>query len=170
MAFTNNYSVNTHALASSHWSFSGPAGTNLANNAANNGNWTWRNGASPSNGVGTDGPKAGESGYIYTEMSGQTAGDIWHLTFNDNYDASTNDVTFNFSWGARGNAVRAIINVQTNEGNGWTTRGTYGYGNNPPATGSATNVYVDEALDLTCLLYTSPSPRDKRQSRMPSSA
>ena len=25
-------------------------------------------------------------------------------------------------------------------------------------------------LDGTCLLYTSPSPRDKRQSRMPSSA
>ena len=37
----------------------------------------------------------------------------------------------------------------------------------------------DQALDdmdlerergITCLLYTSPSPRDKRQSRMPSSA
>ena len=28
---------------------------------------------------------------------------------------------------------------------------------------------TDEELD-TCLLYTSPSPRDKRQSRMPSSA
>ena len=29
----------------------------------------------------------------------------------------------------------------------------------------------DQSLDLTtCLLYTSPSPRDKRQSRMPSSA
>ena len=26
------------------------------------------------------------------------------------------------------------------------------------------------ALDADCLLYTSPSPRDKRQSRMPSSA
>ena len=26
------------------------------------------------------------------------------------------------------------------------------------------------ALGLACLLYTSPSPRDKRQSRMPSSA
>ena len=26
------------------------------------------------------------------------------------------------------------------------------------------------ALDRSCLLYTSPSPRDKRQSRMPSSA
>ena len=27
-----------------------------------------------------------------------------------------------------------------------------------------------EAVDKACLLYTSPSPRDKRQSRMPSSA
>ena len=32
-----------------------------------------------------------------------------------------------------------------------------------------TAVRVDAAFD-TCLLYTSPSPRDKRQSRMPSSA
>ena len=30
---------------------------------------------------------------------------------------------------------------------------------------------ADEAVESTaCLLYTSPSPRDKRQSRMPSSA
>ena len=29
---------------------------------------------------------------------------------------------------------------------------------------------VRRALSVTCLLYTSPSPRDKRQSRMPSSA
>ena len=28
----------------------------------------------------------------------------------------------------------------------------------------------DDILSMTCLLYTSPSPRDKRQSRMPSSA
>ena len=28
----------------------------------------------------------------------------------------------------------------------------------------------DDAYKYTCLLYTSPSPRDKRQSRMPSSA
>ena len=28
----------------------------------------------------------------------------------------------------------------------------------------------DELLPKCCLLYTSPSPRDKRQSRMPSSA
>ena len=30
--------------------------------------------------------------------------------------------------------------------------------------------YTIEGEDLICLLYTSPSPRDKRQSRMPSSA
>ena len=32
-------------------------------------------------------------------------------------------------------------------------------------------IFVPEVdLDYVCLLYTSPSPRDKRQSRMPSSA
>ena len=31
-------------------------------------------------------------------------------------------------------------------------------------------VWVDAHGDINCLLYTSPSPRDKRQSRMPSSA
>ena len=30
--------------------------------------------------------------------------------------------------------------------------------------------YADAGLSLTCLLYTSPSPRDQRGSRMPSSA
>ena len=32
------------------------------------------------------------------------------------------------------------------------------------------NPAVSDAQFNTCLLYTSPSPRDKRQSRMPSSA
>ena len=32
------------------------------------------------------------------------------------------------------------------------------------------NYIVDELDAIPCLLYTSPSPRDKRQSRMPSSA
>ena len=31
-------------------------------------------------------------------------------------------------------------------------------------------VIADNVGDNVCLLYTSPSPRDKRQSRMPSSA
>ena len=32
------------------------------------------------------------------------------------------------------------------------------------------DVYQLDVRDKNCLLYTSPSPRDKRQSRMPSSA
>ena len=32
------------------------------------------------------------------------------------------------------------------------------------------NVMIRQKLDLFCLLYTSPSPRDKHRSRMPSSA
>ena len=36
--------------------------------------------------------------------------------------------------------------------------------------GAITVEKVSEIPDNSCLLYTSPSPRDKRQSRMPSSA
>ena len=32
------------------------------------------------------------------------------------------------------------------------------------------NFPIENIVPLACLLYTSPSPRDKRQSRMPSSA
>ena len=36
--------------------------------------------------------------------------------------------------------------------------------------GTSSNMNVNEVISNRCLLYTSPSPRDKRQSRMPSSA
>ena len=39
-----------------------------------------------------------------------------------------------------------------------------------PLTTSNVTVTYSLTCDGTCLLYTSPSPRDKRQSRMPSSA
>ena len=39
----------------------------------------------------------------------------------------------------------------------------------PDLTATA-GVVLDPVTNTTCLLYTSPSPRDKRQSRMPSSA
>ena len=39
-----------------------------------------------------------------------------------------------------------------------------------PAPEPALDAKVPEDSDMSCLLYTSPSPRDKRQSRMPSSA
>ena len=37
-------------------------------------------------------------------------------------------------------------------------------------TNFAGNIGTPAMIFYTCLLYTSPSPRDKRQSRMPSSA
>ena len=38
------------------------------------------------------------------------------------------------------------------------------------ASGAATLVVYLENQEVTCLLYTSPSPRDRTRSRMPSSA
>ena len=38
------------------------------------------------------------------------------------------------------------------------------------AVGYGSRRMITDALSDVCLLYTSPSPRDKRQSRMPSSA
>ena len=35
---------------------------------------------------------------------------------------------------------------------------------------SAMNQWMERDLDKVCLLYTSPSPRDRQKSRMPSSA
>eukprot|EP00656_Telonema_subtile_P033457 TRINITY_DN37109_c0_g1_i1.p1 TRINITY_DN37109_c0_g1~~TRINITY_DN37109_c0_g1_i1.p1 ORF type:complete len:104 (+),score=12.03 TRINITY_DN37109_c0_g1_i1:109-420(+) len=40
----------------------------------------------------------------------------------------------------------------------------------PPAATSTTPTATDPSLPPTCLLYTSPSPRDRTRSRMPSSA
>ena len=36
--------------------------------------------------------------------------------------------------------------------------------------GATGSIVISVSADIPCLLYTSPSPRDKRQSRMPSSA
>ena len=59
------------------------------------------------------------------------------------------------------NKEKGLVLVFTGQGKGKTTAGlglvlrTLGHG---------------ERVAIVCLLYTSPSPRDKRQSRMPSSA
>ena len=52
----------------------------------------------------------------------------------------------------------ATIKLQGNETDEWSSPST-----------DTTLTYQDDVI-YTCLLYTSPSPRDKRQSRMPSSA
>ena len=63
-------------------------------------------------------------------------------------------------------------NKNNNDNNPW---GSSGNSNNPWGSGGSNNNMdfeesIKKARDRFCLLYTSPSPRDKRQSRMPSSA
>ena len=48
--------------------------------------------------------------------------------------------------------------------------GNFYQNNISPSGGLTPTVATAEQTGGTCLLYTSPSPRDKRQSRMPSSA
>ena len=47
---------------------------------------------------------------------------------------------------------------------------TRGYGAHEPIDDYRYEYVGEKTWDISCLLYTSPSPRDKRQSRMPSSA
>ena len=49
-------------------------------------------------------------------------------------------------------------------------RGMVGSGDRIAASLGRSTPFIGAALAVACLLYTSPSPRDKRQSRMPSSA
>ena len=66
-----------------------------------------------------------------------------------------NDYVGMFSANAPGWTAR-VITTDTTAG---MTRATVAFGGMGP-----------DGKDMVCLLYTSPSPRDKRQSRMPSSA
>ena len=64
-----------------------------------------------------------------------------------------------------GDPANSVITTSTNSNRGTGTRAIFGSGENHP---SSTIQFV--TISTFCLLYTSPSPRDKRQSRMPSSA
>ena len=65
----------------------------------------------------------------------------------------------------------AITVTDVNEAPVVTSGATVSVEENQTATFTAAATDVDgDTLTYTCLLYTSPSPRDKRQSRMPSSA
>ena len=66
-------------------------------------------------------------------------------------------------------------NTKSYPGSGTTWTDLSGKGNNVTLTGATYNssnsgVFVFDGTDDYCLLYTSPSPRDRTRSRMPSSA
>ena len=45
-----------------------------------------------------------------------------------------------------------------------------GFNIQTPTWATPTIIFIDEGREISCLLYTSPSPRDRQKSRMPSSA
>ena len=51
-----------------------------------------------------------------------------------------------------------------------TEENAQGYPMESPTTSERAQKVVNYGVDLACLLYTSPSPRDRTRSRMPSSA
>ena len=75
-------------------------------------------------------------------------------------------INFTMSWGSSGTDLDILM--LDAEGN----IVDYGYYGFPEVPVYGTSVLYEPGMDyyIACLLYTSPSPRDKRQSRMPSSA
>ena len=66
-------------------------------------------------------------------------------------------------WSEKANVAR--------EAKRYSTRAQFARGSNGAYTLARKKDWLDEVCEhMHCLLYTSPSPRDKRQSRMPSSA
>ena len=72
------------------------------------------------------------------------------------------------------NTYKDLLQVNSSASNdgldGTLRRVQDGSGKNSAISLSQSEAKVHGDLTVTCLLYTSPSPRDKRQSRMPSSA
>ena len=74
--------------------------------------------------------------------------------------------------GSDGCAVTGSDRIQASTSLNGSFEMTLGSENLSNATGNVALVRISltSGQSVTCLLYTSPSPRDKRQSRMPSSA
>ena len=64
-----------------------------------------------------------------------------------------------------------IISLTNKKGDvvSWSSAGKMGFRGSKKNTPYAAQLAAEDCANV-CLLYTSPSPRDKRQSRMPSSA
>ena len=87
------------------------------------------------------------------------------VTFHDGADFTAEDVVFSFNRALEESSdykeqVKTVSSIEVIDD--YTVK-LVTAGANPILPNTLTNVYI-------CLLYTSPSPRDKRQSRMPSSA
>ena len=85
---------------------------------------------------------------------------------------STGSLGLDYALGVGGYPKGRVIEIYGPESSGKTTLTLHAIAECQKAGGIAAFIDAEHAFDrfYACLLYTSPSPRDKRQSRMPSSA
>ena len=87
------------------------------------------------------------------------------------YNENTQSISENFN-----HRLNARIDYTINENNSLTIRPSLSFQNNTSSSlqsginSLATGALLNTAYNNYCLLYTSPSPRDRTRSRMPSSA
>ena len=90
--------------------------------------------------------------------------DAFQLDRRVGFEVSTKSDNYQIQLGVFGENLEEIDNNGGNEGFAVAGRGVYKF---DVANGL---IHTGGSFRFRCLLYTSPSPRDKRQSRMPSSA
>ena len=76
--------------------------------------------------------------------------------FNASSLEAANFIVAKYPEGKQQSAVMALLYIAQKQNNNWIPL--------------AAMKYIAKFLDMPCLLYTSPSPRDRQKSRMPSSA
>ena len=131
------------------WTFEASDGANGLNPANSSRQWSHDTDDTTSVEVGpTSGQGGVPDGYIYTEASGAASwDDVYTVTNNSTFDASTANWVVEFYWNQRGDINLATLDLQTNEnGAGWVTRASFGGGDQ--ATGGP-SVWNFESIDLT---------------------
>jgi len=152
MAFNNTYTFPSLATAETNWNFTDPIGTGLqANNTARR--FSWHNASTTSSGVGPDAGQ-GDAGYVYTEMSSPGANsDVFEMELDVNHDASTNNITFNYYFGYRGDGNNGTIQLQSNENAaGWVNRGAAETLDQNGDVVSDPFVWLSKSVDMTGLI------------------
>ena len=130
--------------------------------------------------------KGTENNHTYIDFVGNFDGDPgsgWNVagvseaTKDHTLIRKASVVSGNTDWTASAGTSTEDSEWIVKDQNDWTNLGSHTYDPSSTqdtdvqfATTSATVNEGDGTASITCLLYTSPSPRDKRQSRMPSSA